>query len=511
MGGLTRRELIRAGASTALGLYVPIRLLDRGQPPRRANGSPHARVADNALEELARRLRGELLLRQDPRYGNASQPANTRFDAVRPLAVAACIDEHDVATCVNWCGENGIQGVARTGGHSYAGFSTTTGLLIDMAALDGVVVDKNGRAEIGGGAVNHDVFQRTEGGPFILPGGTCPAVGVSGLTLGGGIGYNTHWAGLTCDHLLGSRVVTASGELLHVDGSNHSDLLWACRGGAGGSFGINTSLTFQLAKIPRPEVAFYRFDYRGADAAGKVLMAFDTMLQNAPRELNAVAMAQATKVGAGGPREAIATFSRGQYLGPLEELVELVKPLLHAAQPREVSLKTLPYWEMQQQFLTEATAPHAWGDHSLYSRAPLPEEVMAKVVELLVECPSRDEHNNGSFWSLGWVGGKANEVDRRATAYVHRDALTLLRATSVWEANAPQSVGENMVAWTEAVIRTIAPYTSGESYQNFPNLAIGDWQSEYYGENFNRLVDVKTKYDPGNFFHNAQSIPTLGA
>ncbi len=456
-------------------------------------------------------LKGSLLLPGSPEYEAASQPANTRFDEIRPMAVARCADERDVATCIRWSHKHRVQPVARTGGHSYAGYSTTRGLLIDLAALKTVAIDRNtGRATIGGGATNHDVFEATHGGEFILPGGTCPSVGVGGLTLGGGIGYNTHWAGLTCDHLRASRIVTATGELLEIDESNHSDLLWACRGGAGGSFGINTCFTFEFAKIPRPQVAFYRFDYRGAEAAGAILSAFDEMLQTAPDELNAVAMSQATTIGHGeGPRDAIATFSRGQYLGPIHELLEIVIPLMRVDGLFEAKLETLPFWKMQETLTTQEAALHSFGDISRYSRAPLPTSTVAKLVDLLAACPSRDEHNNGSMWSLGWVGGKkVNSIGRRDTAYVHRDALTLLRATPVWETDAPRAARHELIEWTKEMIKTIAPHTTTESYQNFPNREIKHWQRAYYGENFERLVDVKTKYDRHDVFHNLQSIPS---
>jgi len=112
------------------------------------------------------------------------------------------------------------------------------------------------------------------------------------------------------------------------------------------------------------------------------------------------------------------------------------------------------------------------------------------------------------MWSLGWVGGPViGKVGRRDTAYVHRDAITLLRATCVWERDAPASVGRALLAWTDQMIALIAPHTPAESYQNFPNRRIEDWKRQYYGENLARLVDVKTKYDPGDLFHHAQSVP----
>jgi FAD/FMN-containing dehydrogenase len=511
MTELTRRDLIRTGAAGAVGLWLPFATDARSATwhARAAN----TRVPTRALAELRRALHGRLLLPGDRGYDAASAPANFRYDSIRPLAVAGCRNEADVITCVDWARAHRVQPVARGGGHSYAGYSTTEGLLVDIGALSHVTVDRDGRAVMGGAARNQNVFEATVDGEFVLPGGTCLAVGVGGLTLGGGIGYNTHWGGLTCDHLLSTRMVTAEGRVLHVDPNHHPDLFWACQGGAGGSFGINTQFTFRLPRIPAPQVSFYRFDWRGADAAQAVLGAFDRLLTRDTRGFNAVAQAGASPVGPGGPREAIDVFSRGQFLGTQDELERYVQPLIDSAgPPAKRTLTTLKYWDMQRMFASAEGTRHAFGDVSRYSRAPLPDSIYAKVGDLLADCPSRTPQSNGSMWSLGWIGGPVvRRFGRRKTAYVHRDMLTLLRATPVWASDAPKSVQNELIAWTEQMIRLVAPHTPAESYQNFPNRGIDDWHRQYYAENFARLVRVKTKYDPHNLFRNAQSIPARPA
>jgi len=507
MTQISRRDLLRAGATGVLGLYLPF-------APDARSAAWHARaarsrVSQRALRELWRQLRGGLLLPGDPLYDIVSLPANSRFDAIKPVAFAQCVDERDVISCINWARAHGIQPVARGGGHSYAGYSTTEGLVVQLAGLRGVQVNRSsGIAKLGGAALNADVLNATQDRAFVLPGGTCLGVGVGGLVLGGGIGYNTHWAGLTSDHLVATRMVTADGQVVHADDSHNPDLLWACRGGAGGNFGINTEFTFRLSKVPNQDVAFYRFDWRGADAGTAVLRTFDHILATAPAALNAVAMAQASPIGSGGPREAIDVFSRGQYIGPLSELQALVQPLIDAAgPPTKKVLTTYKYWDMQRMFASAETTRHAFGDISRYSRAPLPDDVYARIGDLLAACPSRSADSNGSMWSLGWVGGPVmNSIGRRQTAYVHRGMLTLLRATPVWAADAPPSVRDGLIAWTKQMIGLIAPHTPAESYQNFPNRGIKDWKREYYGENYPRLVRVKKRFDPDNVFRNAQSV-----
>jgi FAD/FMN-containing dehydrogenase len=513
MTAFSRRTFVRGGTAAALGLGLGSRLSGRAlasdATPTSATpvgGGP----GRSALEDLRTRLNGTLILPEDSGYASASAPANGRYLDVLPAAIARCADEADVVTCIKWCTENGVSPVGRGGGHSYGGYSTTTGLLVDIRRLNSVSVDKTKETVVcGGAALNNDFFIATENGPLFLPGGTCLGVGMGGLTLGGGIGYNTHWAGLTCDHLEASRIVTASGDVLDIDSANSSDLYWACRGGAGGNFGINTSFTFSLVQVPQQNIAWYRFDWRGADTAAGVFSAFQQILAKAPAAFNAVAMAQASEIGSGGPREAIDVMSRGQYIGPIADLKELIAPLLAVAKPAKQTLMEMPFWNAQRMIASGEPDPHSFGDISRYAKAALPESAITAMVDLIADCPSRSADANGGIWSLGWVGGDVvGKFARTDTAYVHRDAMTLIRPTTVWPNDAAPSVGDGLNAWTAQVISAIAAYTPEESYQNFPNRDIKNAQQLYYAENLDRLIDVKTKYDKANLFRNAQSIPT---
>jgi FAD/FMN-containing dehydrogenase len=505
MRSLSRRQFLRDSSIATLGVGLGVGLGGlRGGLSVLAQGA----LEDAALDDLRHRLTGTLMTPGDSGYEAAYAPANARFDGIRPMAVARCADEADVVTAVNWCREHGVPPVARGGGHSYAGFSTNEGLVIDLRRLDRLDVDKDtGTVSAAAAALNNDLFIATEDSPFFLPGGTCLGVGLGGLILGGGIGYNAHWAGVTSDKLLSTRIVTADGEIRDIDANNDAELFWACRGGAGGSFGINTGFELQLVEAPG-DVSWYRFTFRGADAAEAVLTAFDRIIQTAPPALNAVAMAQATPVGSGGPREAIDVMTRGQYIGPIDELRDLIAPLLQVEGGIDRTLIEMPFWDVQRMIASTETESHSWGDISRYADRPIPESVTTQLVDLLSECPSRSDDANGSIWSLGWVGGDViNAIGRTDTAYVHRGVTTLMRPTTVWPNDAPASVGQDLDAWSQEVIATLAPYTPNESYQNFPNRLIEDWPEQYYAENFERLMDIKTAVDPGNLFHNPQSIP----
>ncbi len=465
-------------------------------------------VTEAAVQDLRSRLTGTVLSPLSVDYPFTALSTNTRYLDQRPAVIARCRDEADVVTAVNWAREHGLTVAPYGGGHSYAGLSTTSGLLLDIGAMNTVTVDLSaGTASVGAAALNGDVLDKTINTPFLLPGGTCLGVGTGGLVLGGGIGYNTHWAGLTCDHLTATRVVLASGEVVDADSSQHSDLFWACRGGTGGNFGLNTSFQFELVRAPET-VVYFRYDYRGADAATAMVAAVDALAQTAPAGLNMSSSAQATPVGAGGPREAIDAFVRGQYVGTVDEAQDLLAPFV-ALSPATSALQERPFWQVQQQVWPSANpAPHSWGDWSRYTREALPQDRVARMVDLLAECPVRTDSSNGALWFLGWVGGDVvGKFGRTDTAYVHRGSPLLLRPTPVWETSDPASVGQDLLDWTAAQIAIVADVTPPESYQNFPNRLIPNPLQQYFGENLDRLIAVKSTYDPTSLFTNEQGIP----
>ena len=515
---INRRDFLRIGGAVGASLRMAL----NASKTSAASGSPVSQrrsgskvkvgtVPETAIQDLRKRLGGadKVLAPKDTGYATRGLPANGRYRDIRPGAIALCKNAEDVAICVKWCNDHGISPVARGGGHSYAGYSTTTGLLIDIGSINSVEVNKDkGTAIVGGAALNRHVFDKTKDGKYFLPAGTCLAVGVGGLVLGGGIGYNSRSSGLTCDRLLSTRIVTASGDVLVASKDENPDLFWACRGGAGGSFGINTSFTFDLVKVPTEKVTYFQLEWRGADAAQEVFFAFNKLMATPESRLNATARAEAIPIGVGGKRDAIRVVMRGQYIGPQLGFMELLPGFPTPNTPIR-QMDEMSFWEAATRLTNESGESHSFGDISRYAKDPIPQKAIEEQIELLVNCPSRSETANGSMWSLGWVGGEViNKVGRTETAYVHRQMSTLLRPTCQWPDDAHDSVGKELMKWTDEMIAAIAPKTPNESYQNFPNRLIDDWKKQYYAENLDMLIEVKTKYDKNNLFKNAQSIPT---
>lgn len=497
---LSRRAMLRSATVTTLSLAGGARM---------HSTSAQTPTANSALSDLQQRLTGQLLVPADDAFLVTNIPVNRRYEDVVPTAIARCADEADVIACVQWCVEHGVDPVVRGGGHSYAGYSTTSGLLIDLRDLDEVTVDStSGTVTAGGGSTNAHILAALYEGPHFLPSGICPTVGIGGLTLGGGIGYNTRWAGLTCDHLQQTRLVSAQGEQLKVSASEHSDLFWALQGGAGGSFGANTSFTFDLVEAPTEPVTNFWITWRGADAAGLVIRAFQVVMQQAPPEFGATLVVIPMDPRDSGRRRAIDVSLQGHFIGSASDLQDLIAPILAVKTPPvEQAIAEMPFWESQRRLLEPEAEAHAFTDLSRYANAPLPDDVIQQIVDRLVDCPHRTDEAHGLLTLFGWIGGILTETARDATAYVHRDMTALWRPGAVWSPDAPPSVSEELNDWTQELVSLIAPHTPNESYQNFPNRAIADWQEQYYAENFPRLVKVKADYDPEDVFHNAQSIP----
>src|ERR1700736_3057698 len=220
-------------------------------PTSSPTGQPLPTDADWAA--LASSLQGTLVRPGSPQYQAAYKLYSPRFDGIRPEAIAYCASPADVQACLFFARKFGLPLAARGGGHSYAGYSTTSGLVVDVTRMNAVQVNASaGNAIVGAGARLIDVYAAAAQHGVVIPAGSCPTVGIAGVTLGGGIGVLGRKFGLTCDNLLAAQVVVADGRMLTCDANTDADLFWALRGGGGGNFEWNTSTgnwTHSAAKI----------------------------------------------------------------------------------------------------------------------------------------------------------------------------------------------------------------------------------------------------------------------
>ncbi|MGH8920013.1 MAG: FAD-binding oxidoreductase, partial [Actinomycetes bacterium] len=297
-------------------------------------------VEPAAWRELRRSLsRGAGLYRPGgAEYAARASPDNQRYASVRPAGVLACATEGDVATAIRWCAKHGVPFAPRSGGHNYAGYSTTPGLVISLRALKDVV-PQGRRLRLGGGATNSDVYAARAANLY-FPGGRCPEVGVAGLTLGGGLGFNDRKWGLTCDRLTETRVVLADGTLVRAADDENADLFWACRGGAGGNFGINTGFVFDAVPVARLRATV--FDLTFALDAGVRVMEELRYIVDADRDNDFDVRVGFKHAGDG----TTTLWLLGQRLGDENALRRLFRPLLQL-RPTRTFIEERGFWHAQ--------------------------------------------------------------------------------------------------------------------------------------------------------------------
>ncbi|MFO1539763.1 MAG: FAD-binding oxidoreductase [Chloroflexota bacterium] len=506
MGRIGRRRFLQAMAAAAAGVTVA------GRIPGARGAEPIAVPpgAAGALGRLAGAMQGDLLLPGDADWTALNTTSNARWLPVVPLAIARCADAADVQAALAWARAEGVPFAIRGGGHHYMGGSTSPGLVISTIAMKGTRYDpETGLLIAGAGVQNQDlaVVQSQDGaGRFILPGGTCPTVGLGGLTLGGGIGPNARWAGLTADHLIATEIVTADGELLTVDAERHPDLFWALRGGAGGSFGVNTSFTYRLAPIPGPEALVFGLETSSRDRVLQTILTALDALADAPHGFSVILMAYSDA------EHGVAMEGYGQITDPDDpEQLARVDAILGLDHDETARLR-LPFWEAQAWNMGGVTPPNAYWDRARFATGAVDPAAIAEAVDALTRFPGLTDERYGELVTYGWVGGAVGAVARDATAWVHRDATALFRVSAVWP-RTPEVPGEvspipaDAAAWSEATWDALIPALANESYQNFPDPGLIDWATAYHAENLPRLRAVKGRYDPEDVFRAAQSVP----
>ena len=287
---LDRRAFLKRGLQTAAvvsgALTAGVALVGCGSGSATSattTTSPPTPPTAADWRRLASSLAGTLVLPSSGSYATDRLLYNSKFANPRPAGIAYCATTDDVSRCIDFVTLHALDVAARCGGHSYGGYSTCPGLVIDVSPLNSIAVDTSANvAHVGAGARLIDVYDVVGGRGRLLPGGSCPTVGISGLALGGGVGVFARKYGLTCDNLRSVEMVTASGERVVADSSDHADLLWASQGGGGGNFGVATA--FEFTVHPMPEVTLFTLQYPWAGAA-TMLEGWQYWIANAPDEL----------------------------------------------------------------------------------------------------------------------------------------------------------------------------------------------------------------------------------
>ncbi|WBB71746.1 FAD-binding oxidoreductase [Micromonospora sp. WMMD1128] len=528
---INRRDVLRAGAAGALGTG----LVGVLSPATAATPDPEAaeRVSRRDWERLARALSpaSTLYRPSDASYPPLALPFNHRYAGTHPAGIVTCANTRDARTAIRWARAVGLPTVPRSGlGHNYAGYSVTPGLLLNMARMKGIVTNPlpatlparaygpikvthgAGTLTVGAGVINADLHPLLEDRGMFVPTGRCPSVGVAGLVLGGGIGFSDKMFGLTCDRLVSTTVVLADGRVVEASQESHPDLFWACRGGAGNNFGVNTSFTFQYERF-EGNVGVYRLRW----SLDSVLPVLAAAQRAAVDTLHDRRFHLRVGIGTNGfTREQIRANANvnaiGQFYGPVEELRAILAPLLDIGTAEERARNSAAVREVtpaEASALLSATTPvekFAAKSAVLHLATLLTDDQVAAAAARLLDWPGSGNPDGAGF-AMFALGGEINQVPPDATAFVHRDGVFIFAAETSWADYDSRRVATANLSWLDEFYRDIFGATPPRhAYQNFPDPTLRDWRRAYYGTNYPRLVRVKRRYDPTDYFTYPQGI-----
>ena len=481
---MTRRTAGRAAGN---------RVARSGQPAGRAGGRP-------GWGALQRVIAGELALPGSSAYEDARVPFIAGLDEPRPRAVVRCHGPEDVAEVITFARTQGIGIAIRSGGHSFAGYSSTTGIVMDLAPQHGVVVI-DGAARIGPGTRLGELYDALLHHGLAIPAGTCASVGVGGLTLGGGHGVLGRMYGLTLDHLTGAQVVLASGRIVDCDERHHADLFWALRGAGSGNFGVVTSFTFRPRPAPRLTNFRLVWPYSRAPAA---VAAWQDWAARGPDELAADLALTAPADQADPVAEIFGAVARDQRDADelLGDLAARVGSAAASDFRAELSFRDTVRFQAGHAQAGPARV-HRFAKSEFFDQ-PLPDQAIAALVNGLTRQRALGQRRSVQF--APW-GGAYNRRAADATAFAHRSQLFLLEHESFVDARAQEQEMHAAKAWVMASWAAVRPWGSGRVYPNFADPDLYDWGQAYYGANYARLVKIKAKYDPHGVFRFPQSLP----
>jgi FAD/FMN-containing dehydrogenase len=457
-----------------------------------------------AVEELAAALQGELGRAGDPGYEPALEIWNGMIDR-RPALVARCAAAEDVVAAVSFARDHDLLLAVRGGGHGVAGHALCDGgLVIDLSQMRSVEVDPERRtARAQGGCTLGDVDRETQRHGLATPLGVVTATGIAGLTLSGGIGHLRRRHGLSCDNLVSAQVVTADGRLLTASDRENADLFWAIRGG-GGNFGVVTSFEYRLHPVG-PEVFVCFVFYRARDGR-EALRSCERHLAEEQEDVAPLAFFGRVPEADDFPAE-----SHGEpYLailvlhpGDPAEGERALAPLREIADPIADLSGTMAYTAAQA--LLDEDYPDGWRYYWKSLNVPeLSDEVIERLAAHAAAAPS--PHSTVDVW---YQGGAMAAVGEEETAFANRRQPYLLGIEANWEA---QEESDDNVRWVREVFADMTSYSTGGVYLNFPGFLEEGEQliRDGYGSNLERLVEVKTRYDPRNRFRLNANVEPRG-
>ena len=449
-------------------------------------------------KELKGMIKGNVLIADDPGYEEARQIWNAMIDH-RPAMIVQCADADDVPPAIALARRHKLEISIRGAGHNIAGNALCNdGLTIDFSNMKNVRVDAGKRrAYVEPGATLANLDEATQVHGLATPVGINSTTGIAGLTLGGGFGWLTRKYGMTIDNLVSVNMITAEGRKIQASETDNADLFWAIRGG-GGNFGVVTRFEFQLFPVG-PEI-FAGLIVFPFSQAKQILNKYRQFVNSAPEELNVWVVLRKAP-----PLPFLPENVHGKevvvlpvlYSGPATEAEKLIAPVRAFGTPHGEHLGVQPYVAWQKAFdpLLTPGARNYWKSHNF---TELADGALDSIIEFAGKLPSPQ-----CEIFIGLIAGASNRIAPDAMAYGHRDAKFVLNVHGRWD---EAKDDQKCIGWAREFFKASAPYASAGAYVNFMTAEESDRVAAAYGANYDRLVQIKKRYDPDNIFHLNQNI-----
>ncbi|GIH19327.1 FAD-binding oxidoreductase [Rugosimonospora africana] len=496
MPDLSRRDLLKATAAAGAGAVILPAVVTGGMSDVAAYGSGSDCKAEC---EPPAKLTGRIVRPQDPDYPEASLGWDELF-VHYPLVIVFAQETQDVVNALTWARQNNVSLRVRSGRHALEGWSNVdNGIVIDVSELKSTHIDTaTGIAKVGAGLNQGEAVAALAKHDLAVTTGTEDSVGLSGATLGGGLGFLLRYLGMACDSLVGAEVVVPTGidgaKAIKADLNNNSDLLWALRGAGNGNYGIVTSLTYKAS--PLKSVAYLTATWDGlSDLQG----IFDTWQRTAP--LSDFRLGSQLEIH----KSQILLFAVLAE-GTAAEIRHLLDPILSIDTP-DVAVQTGNWGDIYAGFQTPvADEPAFWKFFSQFTTDPFPKKAISIIRSFINDAPSEDSN----YFTQAFGTGAQTKQPRGGSAFNHRDALFYAEPGAGWGDRANPDCDDPTTpiaqAWIAEFSQALRPYVNG-AYVNVPNIGMQEWETAYWGSNFDRLRRIKQKYDPQNIFQYEQSVP----
>jgi FAD/FMN-containing dehydrogenase len=443
----------------------------------------------DAVAELQRSLAGSVVLPGDPDYDGARRCFNALVDR-RPAVIARCLDAGDVATAFDFARSHDLQVAVRGGGHNPAGHCVLDdGLVIDLTLMRSVEVDGDARiARSGGGATWLDFDAATQTAGLVTPGGVVGSTGVTGLTLGGGIGHLTAQHGLTCDNLVGAELVTPDGTVINASADENAELLWGLRG-AGGNFGVATRLEFRLH--PLEHVVGGRLVFRG-DGAAEALRRFRDLVSRAPRELTCQAVLTVDESLT--PTAVVAPCYTGSSEAPPE--LDALRSIIGLVAD---GVRRHGFLDQQRVF------DSAYGENRHYWKGHFVRELPDELIDELIARLTVLGRPPGGIL-IESLHGAPKETPSDTAALGFRGAAFNVSVMAGWQ---DPALDEEQIGWARDTAAALEPGSHGGGYVNYMQAdePIERVRGAFGAEAFARLQELKRRYDPENVLRRNQNVP----